>query len=182
MKCIILCAALLSLGACEDRSARVMREIEQQEQREAAMAQSHAQDSTHFIDAAKARAGAIVSASGLVYEFVRHSASPNLPHPTPTSNVKVNYEGSLIDGTVFDSSFERGEPAEFPLDQVVAGFSEAIQQMAPGDEVIATFPAALGYGPEGHPPAIPRDATLQFRIQLLSFEGPNGRTIQAPRG
>jgi peptidylprolyl isomerase/FKBP-type peptidyl-prolyl cis-trans isomerase FklB len=82
---------------------------------------------------------------------------------------------------VFDSSFERGQPAQFPLAGVVPGFSEAIQQMRPGDEVLATFPAELGYGAEGQPPVIPGGAALQFRIVLLAFQGADGRVVEAPR-
>jgi FKBP-type peptidyl-prolyl cis-trans isomerase len=97
------------------------------------------------------------------------------------ANVLVHYEGSFVDGgEVFDSSFARNEPAEFPLRGVVQGFSEAITHMRPGDEVIATFPGSLGYGPEGRGP-IPPNAALRFRIVLLAFQEPGGQVIEAPQ-
>src|SRR5262249_43909979 len=94
--------------------------------------------------------------------------------------VLVHYEGKLANGEVFDSSFERGQPAQFPLQGVVPGFSEAITHMRPGDELIATMPAELGYGARGQPPAIPANAALQFRIQLLGFAMPDGTRVMAP--
>jgi FKBP-type peptidyl-prolyl cis-trans isomerase len=101
--------------------------------------------------------------------------------PTQAAAVLVHYEGKLPDGTVFESSFARGEPVEFPLANVVPGFSEAIQQMRPGDELIATFPMELGYGPEGRPPTIPPASPLQFRIVLLAYKEPGGQAVSAPR-
>ena len=94
----------------------------------------------------------------------------------------VHYEGRFVDdGDVFDSSFARGEPAEFPLEAVVPGFSEAISMMRPGDEVIATFPGALGYGPEGRgPDSAERGAALPH--SLLAFQEPGGTVVRAPAG
>ena len=183
MKILLAAAALLALTACGDRSPNqtdVMREMEKRDQAEQASAQQAAGASQAFIDAAKARPGAVSTASGLVYVFTRHSSNQRLAKPPATAQVLVHYEGKLADGTVFDSSFQRGQPAAFPLGQVVPGFSEAIQQMRPGDEVIATFPASLGYGPRGQPPQIPPNAALQFRIQLLAYQAPNGPMVQAP--
>ncbi|MGQ0532228.1 MAG: FKBP-type peptidyl-prolyl cis-trans isomerase [Caulobacteraceae bacterium] len=117
--------------------------------------------------------------SGLELQFRRRGNDQSLPRPTMNANVLVHYEGSFVDGgEVFDSSFAREEPAEFPLQAVVAGFSEAITHMRPGDEVIATFPGSLGYGPEGRGP-IPPNAALRFRILLLAFQEPGGQPVSA---
>lgn len=123
----------------------------------------------------------MVLASGVTVQFTQRATNESLPRPGPTTEVRVHYEGSLVsDGSVFDSSFERREPADFPLDQVVRGFSEAIQQMRPGDELIATFPAAMGYGAAGRPPVIPPNSALRFRILLISFRGADGAVVGGP--
>src|SRR5690606_21528936 len=107
--------------------------------------------------------------SGLELQFRRRGHDQTLAQPTMNASALVHYEGSFVEGgEVFDSSFARGEPAEFPLQAVVPGFSEAITHMRPGDEVIATFPGSLGYGPSGRGP-IPPNAALRFRIVLLAF-------------
>lgn len=123
----------------------------------------------------------MVLASGVTLQFTKRATNESLPKPGPTTQVRVHYEGSLVsDGSVFDSSFERGEPADFALNQVVPGFSEAIQQMRPGDEVIATFPPAMGYGAAGRPPVIPPNSALRFRILLISFQGADGAVVGGP--
>ncbi len=119
--------------------------------------------------------------SGLELQFTRRGANQSLEQPTMDATVLVHYEGSLVDGgEVFDSSFARGEPVDFPLARVVPGFAEAITHMRPGDEVIATFPGSLGYGPTGSGP-IPPNASLRFRIALLAFQEPGGQPVQAPQ-
>ena len=119
--------------------------------------------------------------SGLTLQFTRRGADQSLAQPTMDASVNVHYEGSFVDGgEVFDSSFTRGEPVEFPLRAVVPGFAEAITHMHPGDEVIATFPGSLGYGERGSGP-IPPNAALRFRIALLSFQEPGGATVSAPQ-
>lgn len=116
--------------------------------------------------------------SGLVLQFTRRGMDEALGQPTMAATVLVHYEGSLVDGgEVFDSSFARGEPVDFPLQQVVAGFAEAITHMRPGDELIATFPGSLGYGPRGQGP-IPANAALRFRILLLAYQEPGQQPVQ----
>lgn len=181
MKRFLLATALVLLAACDNHASGVMQEMEKAEQREAAAAQNAQASTEQFMNAAKARPGAVTTPTGLVYEFTHHTSDQSLPHPSPAASVLVHYEGKFTDGRVFDSSFQRGQPAEFPLNAVVPGFSEAIAQMKPGDEMVATLPGALGYGPNGMPPDIPPNATLQFRIQLLEIHEPGGRVIRAPR-
>jgi FKBP-type peptidyl-prolyl cis-trans isomerase len=108
----------------------------------------------------------VTLASGLEYKVV-HSGPADAARPGPTDEVKVNYEGKLLDGQVFDSSFQRGEPVSFPVNQVIPGWTEALQLMRPGDEWILYIPPALGYGAEGNT-GIPPNSVLIFRVQLLS--------------
>ena len=174
--------ALLPLSACGQQSGGddVMQAIHQADADDAQAAQDAQAEGARFLTAAKAHAGAVTTSSGLVFEVVRRGSNQRLPRPPAGAQVLVHYEGKLADGSVFDSSIQRGEPAQFGLGDVGPGFSEAIQLMRPGDEVIATFPAELGYGPEGRPPVIPPNATLQFRIILLAFQDASGHSVQAP--
>ncbi|MCX7358362.1 MAG: FKBP-type peptidyl-prolyl cis-trans isomerase [Alphaproteobacteria bacterium] len=164
----LLVAAALTLAACGNRS--VMEGME--EETPAASipglgAEVHEQSQT--------------LPSGLEIQFTRRGANQALAQPTMDATVLVHYEGSLVDnGEVFDSSFARGEPVDFPLARVVPGFAEAITHMRPGDELIATFPGSLGYGAEGSGP-IPPNAALRFRIALLAFQEPGGQPVTAPQ-
>jgi FKBP-type peptidyl-prolyl cis-trans isomerase len=111
-------------------------------------------------------AGVVTLPSGLEYKIVK-SGPASAAHPAPTDEVKVNYEGKLLNGTVFDSSFARGEPISFPLDRVIPGWTEGLQLMRPGDEWILYVPPELAYGAKTAGP-IPPDSVLIFRVQLLS--------------
>lgn len=174
MRFAIIAAALV-LAACENNS--VMSEIERAETEEAAAATTTAIPGLGAEVTEQAR----TLPSGLELQFTRRGANQALPQPTMNATVLVHYEGSFVDGgEVFDSSFARGEPVDFPLQAVVPGFSEAITHMHPGDEVIATFPGSLGYGPEGRGP-IPPNAALRFRIALLAFQEPGGQPVTAPQ-
>ena len=114
--------------------------------------------------------------SGLAYKVVRSGPATGMK-PHLNDEVKVNYEGKLIDGTVFDSSYERGQPAAMPLKGLVKAWQEALQLMRPGDEWILYVPPELGYGAEGQGP-IPPGAVLIFRIELIdALPGPG--TVQA---
>lgn len=93
------------------------------------------------------------------------------PRPTATDRVTVHYKGSLMDGAVFDSSLERGEPATFPLGRLIRGWQLAIPEMGVGDTYDIAIPADLAYGPLGKGP-IPGNATLLFTIQLLGINPP----------
>lgn len=117
--------------------------------------------------------------SGLQYEVVQSGPAGG---ETPDSNdwVKVDYEGKLTDGTVFDSSFGRGAPAIFSPDGVVPGWTEALQRMKVGDEWILYVPPALGYGVQGGPPVIPPNAVLVFRLRLLDVAPTPGGRRGAP--
>lgn len=180
IRMILAAAAVLTLAAC-DTGGGVMREIERAEKADADAASQATERSAAWLEETRAQAGVEARPSGLLIERRTRGRNQSLPQPTENATVLVHYEGKLANGEVFDSSFERGEPAEFPLGAVVPGFSEAITQMRPGDEIIATFPMELGYGPDGRPPAIPPAAALQFRIVLLAFQEPGGQVVQAPQ-
>lgn len=180
MRLSVAAAALLAVSACGGNGG-VMQEIENAERAEARAAQGSADESAAFLERVRAQPGVEARPSGLLLEVRGRGADQSLPRPSGSAVVLVHYEGRLADGSVFDSSFARNQPSDFPLNAVVPGFSEAIQQMRPGDEVVATFPHQLGYGAEGRPPRIPPAAALQFRIVLLAFQEPNGQVVQAPR-
>lgn len=105
------------------------------------------------------------TASGLIYMEVKKGSGPK---PTASDNVVVHYTGTLLDGTKFDSSLDRGEPATFPLNQVITGWTEGIQLMSKGGKAKLIIPSALGYGPQGSGP-IPPYATLVFEVELLDI-------------
>jgi FKBP-type peptidyl-prolyl cis-trans isomerase FkpA len=112
------------------------------------------------------KAGIKTTSSGLQYELVSPGTGPN---PRASDTVSVHYEGTLLDGTVFDSSYERGEPTEFPLDQVIAGWTEGIQLMEVGSTYRLFIPSDLAYGEQGVRNFIPPNSTLVFKIELLGI-------------
>jgi FKBP-type peptidyl-prolyl cis-trans isomerase FklB len=109
------------------------------------------------------KAGVKTTASGLQYEVVQEGTGAT---PKAEDQVKVHYEGKLLDGTVFDSSIARNEPATFPLNQVIAGWTEGVQLMKEGAKYTFTIPAALAYGETGSGP-IPANSTLIFSVELI---------------
>lgn len=109
--------------------------------------------------------GVKTTPSGLQYEVITEGKGPK---PKATDVVKVNYEGKLVDGTVFDSSYKRNEPAQFPLNQVVPGWTEALQLMPVGSKYRLVIPAKLGYGEMPSGP-IPANSTLVFEVELLEI-------------
>ena len=108
--------------------------------------------------------GATKTESGLIY--IENDAGEG-DSPNPTDTVKVHYHGTLSDGTVFDSSVERGQPAEFPLNRVIPCWTEGVAMMKPGGKAQLICPADIAYGDRGAPPTIPGGATLTFEVELL---------------
>jgi FKBP-type peptidyl-prolyl cis-trans isomerase len=114
--------------------------------------------------------GVKVTPSGLQYKVLTSGPADGVS-PGPSDEVKVNYEGKLIDGTVFDSSYQRGEPAVLSVDRVIPAWTEVLQMMKPGDTWMIYVPAVLGYGDEGAGDGkIPGGAALIFKIELISVE------------
>jgi FKBP-type peptidyl-prolyl cis-trans isomerase FkpA len=113
-------------------------------------------------------AGAQKLPDGIVLKVTRPATGPS---PKPTDTVKVNYEGKLTDGSVFDSSYKRGQPAEFPLNGVIKCWTEGLQKMHVGEEATLVCPSETAYGNVGHPPTIPGGATLVFKVELLGING-----------
>ncbi|HEY9509334.1 MAG TPA: FKBP-type peptidyl-prolyl cis-trans isomerase [Verrucomicrobiae bacterium] len=110
----------------------------------------------------------ITTASGLQYQVLKRGDGTISPKATET--VKVHYHGTLLDGTVFDSSVERGQPIEFPLNRVIPGWTEGLQLMKVGDKFKFTIPPNLAYGPNSPSPKIPANSTLVFEVELLGIE------------
>ena len=120
--------------------------------------------------------GVVTLPSGLQYKIVR-SGDPKGMKPQSADEVKVNYEGKLVSGEVFDSSYERGVPASMPLQALIPAWVEALQLMRPGDEWLLYVPPELGYGSDGSG-SIPPNSALIFRIELLGVLPGPGRIGQ----
>jgi peptidylprolyl isomerase/FKBP-type peptidyl-prolyl cis-trans isomerase FklB len=157
---LILCAAAaLALAGCHKNLP------DQSDKAKAFLAQNAKQADVHVLP------------SGLQYRVVRSGPADGL-RPQLGDEVKVNYEGKLIDGTIFDSSYQRGVPAAMPLKGLIKGWQEALQLMRPGDEWILYVPPALGYGDQGAGGEIPPGAALIFRVELLGVLPAEGRIRQ----
>jgi FKBP-type peptidyl-prolyl cis-trans isomerase FkpA len=118
------------------------------------------------IEAAARESGAVKTPSGMVIRTVKPGTGPS---PTDKDRVKVHYVGTLTDGTEFDSSIKRKEPAQFPLNGVIRCWTEGLQRMKVGEKARLTCPSDLAYGDSGQPPSIPGGATLQFDVELLDI-------------
>lgn len=110
--------------------------------------------------------GAVVTPSGLVYRSLREGSGAS---PTAADTVKVHYRGTLANGTEFDSSYKRNEPAQFPLGGVIPCWTEGVQRMKVGGKAQLVCPAAIAYGARGAGGVIPPNATLKFEVELLEI-------------
>jgi FKBP-type peptidyl-prolyl cis-trans isomerase len=125
-------------------------------------------DPKAYLDKAAAQPGAIRTDSGLVYRELRAGSGDS---PKASDTVTVNYRGTLVDGTEFDSSYKRNEPAQFPLSQVIPCWTEGVQKMKVGGKAELVCPASIAYRDRGSPPVIPGGATLIFEVELLKIGG-----------
>jgi FKBP-type peptidyl-prolyl cis-trans isomerase len=129
-------------------------------------AEKQKEKSKEYLEKAAKQKGAQKTASGMIYEPVKAGTGAS---PKETDTVKVHYTGTLIDGKVFDSSVKRGQPAEFPLNQVIKCWTEGLQKMKVGGKAKLTCPSDIAYGDQGRPPLIPGGATLVFEVELLDI-------------
>jgi FKBP-type peptidyl-prolyl cis-trans isomerase len=125
-------------------------------------------DGEKFLADVKLKKGVTALPSGVLYETLQAGTGD---YPKPTDTVKVNYTGTLINGTKFDSNADHdgGAPAVFPLDGVIPGWTEGIQKVNRGGKIKLYIPSALAYGPRGQPPTIPPDSALVFEVELLDI-------------
>ena len=122
-----------------------------------------------YLESAAKEKGAQKTDSGLVYIPIKEGTGKQ---PKDTDMVRVHYQGTLIDGKVFDSSVKRGQPAEFPLNQVIKCWGEGITKMKVGGKAKVVCPSSLAYGDSGRPPIIPGGAALVFEVELLDIINP----------
>ena len=121
-----------------------------------------------YLEQAAKTKGAKTTESGLIYTEIKAGAGTS---PGASDTVKVHYHGTLRDGTVFDSSVQRGQPAEFPLNRVIPCWTEGVTMMKPGGKSKLVCPAEIAYGDRGSPPVIPGGAALTFEVELLEVVG-----------
>ena len=150
----------------EEAQADVPKIQELQKARMAAAGEKAAAAGVAFLEGKSKEAGFTKTASGML---IKHTQEGKGTSPVATDQVKVHYEGRLIDGKVFDSSIKRGEPAVFPLNGVIACWTEGVQTMKPGGKAQFVCPANLAYGANGSPPTIPAQATLVFDVELIEI-------------
>lgn len=142
--------------------------VQQQAQEKQKLAQAAAKaEGEAYLEANAKREGVVVTESGLQYKEI---VAGDGEIPTSDKTVVVNYKGTLIDGTEFDSSYKRGTPAEFPVTGVIKGWVEALQLMNVGDKFELTIPSDLAYGTRGSGQLIGPDATLLFEIELIEIK------------
>jgi FKBP-type peptidyl-prolyl cis-trans isomerase FkpA len=142
-----------------------------------ASAEKNKTEGTAFLAKNKSKSGVKSTASGLQYEVEKEGTGPK---PKATDTVKVNYLGTKIDGTKFDSSYDRGQPATFPLNGVIKGWSEGLQLMTVGSKYKLYVPADLAYG-ENAPGPIGPNATLIFEVELLGIEDASKKPATAEK-
>jgi FKBP-type peptidyl-prolyl cis-trans isomerase FkpA len=118
--------------------------------------------------AAAKEEGAVVTPSGLVYRSLKDG---NGASPTATDKVTVHYKGTFPDGREFDSSYKRGQPIDFPLNRVIACWTEGVQRMKVGGKAKLTCPPEIAYGSRGAGSAVPPNATLLFEVELVGIQG-----------
>ena len=154
------------LHISEDSSLKVIQNYFEQLSKEKSIIS--AEEEKNYLEENAQKEGVVTTESGLQYEIILSSNKKNKPQETDT--VTVHYHGTLIDGTVFDSSIDRGETISFPLNMVIPGWTEALQLMNVGDKWKLTIPSKLAYGERGEPRAgIGPNSTLIFEVELIKI-------------
>jgi FKBP-type peptidyl-prolyl cis-trans isomerase FkpA len=131
------------------------------------LVEAEKEKSQAFLEQAATEEGAVKTASGLIYTELLAGTGAQ---PAAANTVKVHYHGTLVDGSVFDSSVDRGEPITFPLGNVIPGWQEGLQMMKVGGKARLVIPSDLAYGDQGRPGTIPGGSTLIFEVELLGIE------------
>jgi FKBP-type peptidyl-prolyl cis-trans isomerase FklB len=146
--------------------------IEREKTRLEEASTKNAAEGKKYLEANAKKEGVVTLPSGLQYKVITEGTGKQ---PTAENIVKVHYRGTLIDGTEFDSSYERNEPAEFPVGGVIPGWTEALQLMKEGAKWQLVLPAELAYGERGAGPRIGPNATLLFEVELLEVKPPQAQ-------
>src|SRR5216117_2322299 len=152
------------------------------EQKQKAAGEKNASEGTKFLDENKKKEGVKTTASGLQYKVVKDGSGAQ---PKPTDTVTVNYRGTLINGTEFDSSYKRGQPATFPVNGVIKGWTEALQLMKVGSKYQLFIPSNLDYGERAVSPDLGANSTLIFEVELMDAKPaptPAAPGAAAPKG
>ena len=137
--------------------------IQQQEE----ASKKNIEEGEKFMEQFGEQEGVVTTDSGLMYRVVVEGPGQK---PTATDTVVVHYRGSLVNGRIFDDSYQRGEPATFPLDGIIAGWQEVLQLMTEGSTWEVVIPSNLAYGERGAPPSIPPNSALVFTIELIEIQ------------
>ncbi len=146
---------------------------QKQQEKIAKQAEDNLAEGQKFLAENAKKEGVTVTESGLQYEILKAGEGEK---PKATDTVKVHYKGTFLNGETFDSSYDRNQPAVFPLNRVIKGWTEGVQLMPVGSKFKFTIPSDLAYGPVGSPPRIPGNAVLQFEVELLEIEKPEQPT------
>jgi FKBP-type peptidyl-prolyl cis-trans isomerase FklB len=155
----------------EAKAAMVALQGEVRKKQEAEMqlaGEANKKEGEAYLAANKTKEGVVTLPSGLQYKILKEGTGPK---PSASDSVVCNYRGTLIGGTEFDSSYKRGQPATFPVGQVIKGWTEALQLMPVGSKWQLFIPSEMAYGPRGPSPDIGPNATLIFEVELLSIQG-----------
>jgi FKBP-type peptidyl-prolyl cis-trans isomerase len=153
-----------------DAISQLRRTVQMNQQKiQAEAAANNQEQGAAFLAQNKAQPGVMTLPDGLEYKIITDGTGPS---PSATDVVTVNYKGTFLNGTEFDGSDKAGHPAQFPVNRVIPGWTEALQKMKVGSKWELYIPSDLAYGPSGHPPVIGPDEVLVFEVELLSISAP----------
>jgi len=163
--------ALMSRAEMRQTMADVGKKVaELKKKKKQQVMDAYAEKNRQFLDKNGKKARVVTTGSGLQYRVLEEGGGGGGKHPKADNKVLVHYSGRLIDGTQFDSSRKRGKPASFQVNQVIKGWTEALQLMSRGDRWQIFIPSELGYGEKGAGTTIPPNSTLIFDVEILSIQ------------